>query len=271
MRLRTLSLVLLACGVLEAQDDFLSDWLDRSDQAKQDQPQWMTPLVTVTPRLEQEFRTDLVVEQTASGNDLVNFGNSKGLELIPVEPVEIILNAPPYLEHNQGNVQDGFGDVSFLGKVRLLSGNEERGNYILTVFLAASIPTGSYSNGARSGVITPTVAGGKGWGKFDVESTLGAGLPTSHNHAIGHAIAFNNAFQYHVLSKLWPEVEVNSTFWKDGADDGKKQTFLTPGLILGRMKLHGRLSAVVGAGFQVAATHYHTYNHAAVITVRFPF
>jgi hypothetical protein len=271
MRLHAFSLALLLCGGLEAQDSFLSDWLDRSDQAKQDQPHWMTPLVTVTPRLEQEFRTDFVVEQTASGNDLVNFGNTKGLELIPVEPVEIILNAPPYLEHNQSNVHDGFGDVSFLSKFRLLSGNEESGNYILTVFLAASIPTGSYSNGTRSGVITPTIAGGKGWGKFDVQSTLGAALPTSHNHAIGHAIAFNAAFQYHVLPKLWPEFEVNSTFWKDGTEDGKKQTFLTPGLILGRFRLHGHLLAALGGGFQIAASHYHTYNHAVVVSLRFPF
>jgi hypothetical protein len=27
----------------------------------------------------------------------------------------------------------------------------------------------------------------------------------------------------------------------------------------------------VGAGFQIAVTQFHTYNHAAVMTVRFPF
>jgi len=47
--------------------------------------------------------------------------------------------------------------------------------------------------------------------------------------------------------------------------------FLTPGLILGRLRLHGRVAMAVGAGFQIAATHYHSYNHAPVITVRFPF
>ena len=53
--------------------------------------------------------------------------------------------------------------------------------------------------------------------------------------------------------------------------DGKKQTFLTPGLILGRFKQHGRLAMAFGAGFQIATTHYHTYNHAVVFTFRFPF
>jgi hypothetical protein len=206
-----------------------------------------------------------------TGDDLVNLGNSKGLELIPYERVEVILNVPPYLEHNNPKIHDGFGDVSFLGKYRLLAGNEEHGNYILTLFLAATVPTGSSSNGAKGGVITPTIAGGKGWGKFAVQGTFGAGLPTSHENTIGHVIAFNTAFQYHVLPKLWPEFEVNSTFWKDGTQDGRKQVFLTPGLILGRFKLHGRLAMAVGAGFQIAASQYHTYNHAIVITARFPF
>jgi hypothetical protein len=53
--------------------------------------------------------------------------------------------------------------------------------------------------------------------------------------------------------------------------NGKKQTFLTPGLILGRFKLHGHLLMAVGAGFQIAATHYHQYNHAPLFTIRFPF
>ncbi len=261
---------ILLGSVALAQDGFLSSWFDRSDQAKADQPRWMTPLVTVTPRLEQEFRTDLVFEGAAAGNELLNLGNTKGLELIPSEHIELIFNLPPYLEHNEPRAHNGFGDVSFLGKYRLLSANEDRGNYILTLFLAASVPTGTYTNGARAGIITPTIAAGKGWGNFDIQSTLGASLPTSHVDTLGHAIAFNTTFQYH-LAKLWPEFEVNSSFWNDGAQEGKKQTFLTPGLIAGRFKVHGRVLMAVGAGFQVAATHYHTYNHAYIFTFRFPF
>lgn len=256
---------------MAAQDSFVSHWFQRSDQAKADQPHWITPLATVTPRLEQEFRTDFLVQSTAAGDQLINFGGGKGLELIPGEHVELLFNVPPYLEHNNPNVRDGFGDVSFVGKYRLVARNEEHGNYILTLFLGGAIPTGSYSNGARGGVITPTIAGGKGWKLFDVQSTLGVGLPTSHADAIGHAISFNTSFQYHVFQKLWPEVEVNSTFWKSGTQDGKKQVFLTPGLILGRFRLHGHLVMAFGAGFQIAVTHYHTYNHAGVFTIRFPF
>jgi hypothetical protein len=57
------------------------------------------------------------------------------LELIPFEKVEVIFNLPPYLAHHDPKVRDGFGDVAFLVKYRLLSENEEHGNYILTAFL----------------------------------------------------------------------------------------------------------------------------------------
>jgi hypothetical protein len=98
---------LLFCGALHAQDGFFDAWLQRSDQAKADQPHWMTPLATVTPRLEQEFRTDFLVEQMPTGDDLVNFGNTKGLELIPYERVELLFNVPPYIEHNNPKILDG--------------------------------------------------------------------------------------------------------------------------------------------------------------------
>jgi hypothetical protein len=52
---------------LQAQDGFFSGWFDRSDQAKADQPSWMTPLVAVTPRLEQEFRADFLIEEMPPG------------------------------------------------------------------------------------------------------------------------------------------------------------------------------------------------------------
>ncbi|HLN02907.1 MAG TPA: hypothetical protein VK335_26700 [Bryobacteraceae bacterium] len=268
---KPLVLLFWAASAMHAQDGFFSEWLDRSDQAKADQPRWMTPLATVTPRLEQEFRADFLVEQMATGHDLANYDGGKGLELIPNERVELLINLPPYLEHNNDKIHDGWGDFSFTGKYRLLSANEESGNYILTVFFGATVPTGTYTNGAKAAVLTPTIAGGKGWGKFDVQSTFGAGLPLSRISGLGHALAWNTAFQYHVMQKLWPELEVNSTFWKEGDNNGKKQTFVTPGIIFGRFKLHGRLVMALGGGFQIAATQFHQYNHAVIFTIRFPF
>jgi hypothetical protein len=251
---------------------FIEEWQSRVSQTQAEQPHWITSLVTVTPRLEQEFRFDVLRQQTSSGDDLVNLGAGKGLELIPSRRIEIIIAAPPpYLIHNSPPMKDGFGDESFLLKYRLLSGNEEHGKYILTFFLGASIPTGSYKNGSVATVVTPTIAAGKGFGRFDVQSTLGIGLPVDSISRLGHAVAWNTAFQYHVGRFLWPEFEVNSTFNEGGTNDGKKQTFLTPGFVVGRIPLHNRLGLTLGTGMQIAATHFHTFDHNLIFTARLPF
>ena len=227
-------------------------------------------MATTTPRLEQEFRFDVLRQTNNAGLTSENYDGGKGLELIPSEHVEAILNLPPYLAHNTGTVLDGFGDFSFLIKYRLLSSNEEGRNYILTLFFAASVPSGSHTNGARDAILTPTVAYGKGFRHFDAQGTFGVGLPVADTNSIGRTYAWNNAFQYHV-SKLWPEIEINSTFFQEGKNAGKKQTFVTPGIVVGRLHLWRRLGLTAGFGFQIAATHFHINNHNEIFSVRFPF
>jgi hypothetical protein len=68
-----------------------------------------------------------------------------------------------------------------------------------------------------------------------------------------------------------PEIDVNSTFFPNGPKAGKKQVFLSPGLIIGKFHLWKRLRFAVGGGIQIATTHFHTYNHNRVLTVGFPF
>ena len=56
----------------------------------------MTPVLTVTPRLEQEVRYNQLWEQRGNGSTLDIFDNNKGLELIPTETNEILINPPAY-------------------------------------------------------------------------------------------------------------------------------------------------------------------------------
>lgn len=247
-----------------------SRWLGRVSATQAAQPHWMTPVATVTPRLEQEFRFDTVHEVTPTG-DVTNLDNGKGLEVIPTRRTELLINLPPYLVHENPKSVDGWGDLSFTMKYRFWARNEQHGNAIVTAFLGGSIPTGTYKNGSNSAVVTPTLAGGKGWGKFDVQATLAGTLPVNSGNTLGRTIVSNTALQYHALKALWPEAEINSTFWKGGTNDGKKQTFVTPGLVFGRFPLHHRIAIVAGAGFQIATTHYNQYNHAFVGTLRMPF
>jgi hypothetical protein len=254
-----------------SQDGYFSDWFARVDKTKDEQPHWVTPLATTTPRLEEEYRYDQTWQPNAKGLVTDSYDGGKGLELIPFEKVEVILNLPPYIDHNNPKVRNGWGDVAFLVKYRLLSANEEHGSYILTAFLGWSLPTGQFSNGALHPVITPTIAYGKGFGNFDLQGTIGVGLPTADTSTLGRTIAWNNTFQYRVFRKLWPEVELNSTFFQDGKNDGQKQNFVTPGLVMGRFRLIGRVGFTVGGGYQIATTQFHTTNHNAILSIRFPF
>lgn len=262
--------------------DFIASYQARVTATQSEQPHWVTPLVTVTPRLEQEVRADFVRQTNANLQDTWNYGNSKGLEVIPFRRVELLFNVPPFFNHSNGAI-DGFGDVSFNSKYRFFSRNEDKGNGILTAFLAATIPTGKNGNGSCCAVVTPSIAGGKGWGTFDLTTTFGGSLPVSNAHGLGHAITWNNVAQYRLAKTgvarfFWPEVEFNSSFYYGGASDGKIATFGTPGLLIGRIPLAhnadgtpGRLGLTFGAGEQIALTHFRTYNHGIVLTARVPF
>jgi hypothetical protein len=268
----------LALGVLcfsstltFAQDGYFADWFARVDKSKDEQPHWVTPVATTTPRLEEEYRYDQFWQHNAKGVITDNYDGGKGVELIPFEKVEVIFNIPPYIDHNDPKARNGFGDTAFLVKYRLLSANEEHGSYILTAFLGWSVPTGDHKNGAAHAVITPTIAYGKGLGNLDLQGTFGVGLPVADTNLLGRSYAWNNAFQYRICKKFWPEVELNSTFIQDGPNDGKKQTFVTPGILMGRFHLAGRVGFTVGGGYQIATTRFHTTNHNGILTIRFPF
>jgi hypothetical protein len=99
----------------------------------------------------------------------------------------------------------------------------------LRLFSVRAFPPGRYKNGAPHAVIKPTIAGGKGWGPFDFQSTLGIGVPVEDPHTVGTPSAWNTAVQYQVLKKLWPELEANATIYPNGPNFGHKQLFLSPG------------------------------------------
>ncbi len=236
----------------------------------------------MTPRLEQEFRTDFVHQFNPKRFGIWNYDNGKGLELIPERHTELLINLPPFYDRSNGE-QDGFGDISFLLKERIFARNEEHGNGIITAFLGASVPTGKNGNGSCCAIVTPTLALGKGFGQLALTSTAGGSLPVTNSVGLGHTITWNNVVQYRAAKTgaarlFWPEMEFNSSFYRGGPNDGKAAAFATPGLVIGRIPLNhdakgkpGRLGLTFGAGEQIAVTHFHTYNHATILTVRIPF
>jgi len=79
--------------------EYFLDWFPRVTRIQSEQPHWVTPLVTVTPRLEEEVRYDQFFQAQQNGRSLDNFGGGKGLELIPFQNTEIILGFPAWLAH----------------------------------------------------------------------------------------------------------------------------------------------------------------------------
>lgn len=249
----------------------LHSWLDMAAKAQDRQPDWLSPLATTSGRLKQEFRYDVWDQPSAGDNRTYQFGGGKGLELITSSRTQILVGVPPYTLQSPNGPAGGVGDLPLMLKFRIASAQRGEGNYLLTFILGATVSTGSHRYGAGDGVLRPAFAFGKGWGRFDVQSTVGVNLPTGGTAKLGRQIEWNTAFQYQAFWKLWLELEVNSTFYKTGKNAGATQVFLTPGLGFGRVRLLKRLRFSSAVGMQVAATRFHTYDHRWIFSERFSF
>jgi hypothetical protein len=269
-----------ADGMLDS--GVVHSWIDMVNASQENQPHWMTPIITTTPRLEQELRWDFYDQQNgqpphSNAQRLLNDGGPGGprVEFIPTYNTQITLAAPPTISASgpRGS-QTSQGDwPAFLAKYRFISANEEHGNYIVTGFFQMSVPSG-YGRGISNNVVIaqPTLALGKGWGDFDIQSTLSVQVPVQHyfctptpqcqappvgisaERNFGDPFIWNTAFQYHFWKYFWPAVEVSYTYFPNGQRAGLNQVLITPELILGRFNLGPRNNLIIGAGYQFAAT-----------------
>src|SRR6202521_5799582 len=213
--------------------DWVHSWIRTVDEARASQPHFVSPIVATHVMLVEQYRYDMSWQQDPSGGtEPSNYGGSRGLEIIPTTRLEVGIFPPAHLVH-QSKTPDGFGDLSWQVKFRAFSATEGKGDYFVGFFLGGSFGTGT---------------------------TL-----------LGRMILFNTAVDYRIKGKIWPMIEQNSTFWSGGTLDGKKEVFMTPGLVLGSFPLAERLHLSIGGGVQIAATQFHRYNHRWILSVRFPF
>jgi hypothetical protein len=255
--------------------NFFDAWENRVRATLSRQPSFPIPVIAPSSQMVQLFRFDYVHEYTPTRTTTDIYDNGKGLNLIPWANTEVDINFPTFVEHNNPKVIDGAGDFTTVIKYRPFASPDKHHDYSLGGQLAISVPTGSYKNGTLVSTYTPTVMGGKGFGPFAVQSTIGAILPKSDAKTIGRTITWNTTVQARVAKIIWPEVEVNSNYYHEGPNNGKNQTFVSPGFMVSKINFRhtpgNRLSLVFGSGFQVATSTFHTYNHAYVFTSRFSF
>ena len=254
----------------QAQSDRGLSWLDRATITRSSQPNWVTPLITASANLEEAVIYDISRRLPSSGRPLVTAGGPRGMQFLPFGKLQITFGATPYLIHNDPTIHNGFGDTSFAFKYRLASGNEHHGNFAVSAQLGASIATGSYQNGQPSAALTPTILAEKSWSWFNIQSTFGAMLPLGDTRLTGRQFISNTALQARIARIFWPECEINSIAFKGGPNNGKKQVFVTPGVLIGRLRLTRLMGFTFGVGMQIAASQYHSYNHALLFSVRLP-
>lgn len=246
-------------------------WRRMADREEAREPDWLSPLATTSGRIKDEFRYDMWRQTTPAGSTISTFGGGKGLEFIAAPRVQLLLGVPSYVAHSTPSPPDGYGDLPLMLKFSVASRNASNGDYLVTFLLSATVPTASRPNGAGEAVLTPTLALGKGWRRFDVQTTFGANLPAADTQRLGRQLLWNTTFQYRAGWKLWPELEANSTFFEQGPSAGETQTFLTPGVGFGRVRLFRGLRFSMAGGVQIAVTSFHTYNRRGMLSVRFPF
>jgi hypothetical protein len=146
----------------------------------------------------------------------------------------------------------------------------------VSAFINATVPTGDHKNGAAHPTVTPSLGAGKGFGKFNVTSCFGATIPTEQADTLGRSIAWNTNAQYHLAKQAWVEMEDNATWFNGGPNDGKKQNFVTPGVLAGPFKFYPndpkrREGFTFGAAMQIATSSFHATNHNVNFTARYTF
>ena len=269
---------------------YFANWDARVARVRASQPRWSSPLITTTGLLEQRVRVDLDLQHAGNGSNTTALDGGRGLDLIVSDTNEVQIAAIPYLARsgvagvgpkNKGAIApiEGFNDWPFLRvEQRLASAPAGAGDYVLTAWLAVQAPVGTAALTSGAWIWQPTLAFGKGWGDFDIQGTVGGFIPASRVDRIGDQVQTNIALQYHLRPVFWPELEVNWTYYANGARAGLHQVFLTPGLVVGRIALTERLKLTIGAGYQAAVAPAYrakpltpAYDHAWVFTTRMVF
>ncbi len=238
------------------------------------QPALITPLAAPDPRLVQYEKLSFSNSYTAAGKRTMNYGNARGGGIVAFNRFEFDVVPPPYIQHNS-SADDGFGDMSVMGKARIASGNAEHGNFVVAAMLSHVFTTGSHKNGALTDAFCPTLVGGLAFKKrYDVISSLGGVMPTGKIATQGRTITWNELMQMHATKHVWFEVENNATYYFAGSHDGKMQNFITPAAFYVVRRKEWKPTHpfyIFDAGMQIATSGFHTYNHNLISEMRILF
>jgi hypothetical protein len=237
------------------------------------QPSWIGPLIQSDARLGQ-FVNLSVANQSIPGGHPIVYGNNHGVGFIFDRRFQVAFQPPSFFRNHSAQSPDGFGNASVMVKARIVSGNAEHGNYIVTAILNHGFAPRAAQNGVYSSTWNPTLAAGRAFPRFAVMSNLGGILPTAKIWSQGRAIEWNTTVQVHAPARISFDIENNATYFYGGPSDGQTQNFITPAAIyvVHRPNWGPEHSGIIFiSGMQIATSRYHQYNHNLVTEMLYFF
>ena len=261
---------------------YFDNWSQRVAEARATQPHWSSPLLTTYAGLEERVRVDTQFQHSGNNTDTIDLDGTRGVDLIVGQTEEVQLSLPPYFIRTAEvakNEVTGWNDWPvFRFKQRLLSSPSDQDDYVVSAWLQVGLPTGVRKLTNHAITLSPTLGFGKGFGNFVVQGTVGGLIPTAYEGKLGNQIVTNLAFQYHVLTYFWPQLEMNWTNYEGGPRAHLNQVFLTPGVNVAHIELSHDVNMTVGVGYQVAvAPDYRakpltpSYDRAWILSTRVNF
>jgi hypothetical protein len=258
----------------QAQQSFYERFRGQNDAMTAVQPSWMGPLIQSDSRLSQSVRLSFSNSYTPGRMQTTNYGNYHTLGLLAGNRIQFNFIAPPYIQNNSATAKDGLADTAVEVKYRIASGNAEHGNFTLTPMVAYSVATGSHQNGLLTAAWYPTLAAGRAWGRFNLQTTLGGMMPTGKIAAQGRSIEWNTTAQVHASAHAWLDLEDNAMYNYGGPFDRKTENWVTPAAFyVVRRKDWAPTHAflVFDGGMQIATSGFHIYNHNLIAETRILF
>ena len=261
-----------ACAA-QAQQSYMEQFRHHNAAMADLQPSWMGPLIQSDARLAQALRFS-VSNQYAPGEHIFIYGNNHGLSTVIANRFQWDLNPPSYFRNHSSQFKDGFGNAATQLKYRIISGNEQHGNFAVTAITSYSFAQRAYENFMLTSYFDPRIAAGIARGRFNVQTTIGGLLPTGKIEQQGRLIEWNLTGQVHPASRLWFDVEDNAAFVKGSPYDGKTQNFITPAVFYMIRRKSWEAThpvLVLDGGIQVATSHFSFYNHNVITELRVLF
>lgn len=179
------------------------------------------------------------------------------INLALTDRLAFIAQKDGYAVINRGPLGDGFLNMAAGLKYAFIRRPEDQ--LIVSGGLMYEIPTGEAAvfQGHGSGILTPFISGGKGWGNFHTITNMGVaiGLDDQENTSFFY---WQQHFDYKLTDWFYPLIEANWFHYMNGADRGLPGALGEgDGLInFGTSDMAGADLVTLAAGFRLKPMHW---------------